>query len=218
MRKEQNETLLAITTRYLADVQAGHSPRLSDYLARYPRYAAEIADFVAYYHACEEPLLFPPWASAETAFPQGMPNLVYSRPTRPDMPQTITSLLTTVSGQQLTITCLAMRLELSEEIAALLEQRAIAPASIPQTLYLKLAALLQLPVGVVQAYFFSWEKTVVSGDLSSRQKVAETSGYYSPSRVDNRLDFRVLLDGDAALSPQQKERWWSILAAEQETV
>src|SRR2546423_718692 len=54
MHKEQELRFLYITAQYVDEVQAGRQPRLSDYLARYPRYANAIADFVAYYHAIEE--------------------------------------------------------------------------------------------------------------------------------------------------------------------
>src|SRR5258708_7692198 len=54
MHREQELSLLHITAQYVAEVQAGQQPRLSDYLTRYPRYANAIADFVAYYHAFEE--------------------------------------------------------------------------------------------------------------------------------------------------------------------
>ncbi len=43
-----------ITAQYVAEVQSGRQPHLSDYLARYPRHVDAIADFVAYYHAVEE--------------------------------------------------------------------------------------------------------------------------------------------------------------------
>jgi hypothetical protein len=48
--------VLRITASYVAEVEAGLHPRLSDYLARYPQYADAIADFVAYYHAVEADL------------------------------------------------------------------------------------------------------------------------------------------------------------------
>src|SRR5436305_11001811 len=53
MDREQEEAVLRITARYVEEVQAGHQPNVSDYLARYPQYAGEIADFVAYYQAIE---------------------------------------------------------------------------------------------------------------------------------------------------------------------
>ncbi len=58
MNSEQSphEELLWITACYVAEVRAGLQPSLSTYVARYPQYAEEIADFVAYYHAIETEL------------------------------------------------------------------------------------------------------------------------------------------------------------------
>src|SRR5436853_7777682 len=53
MNREQEEAVLRITAEYVAEVQAGHAPRLSDYLARYPQHADAITAFVTYYHAVE---------------------------------------------------------------------------------------------------------------------------------------------------------------------
>jgi len=54
MNRTQEEVIQRITAQYVADIQAGRNPKISDYLARYPQHAAEIADFVAYFHAFEE--------------------------------------------------------------------------------------------------------------------------------------------------------------------
>src|SRR5438477_12192897 len=53
MDREQEEVIQRITAQYVDEVRAGQRPKVSDYLARYPQYAGEIADFVAYYHTVE---------------------------------------------------------------------------------------------------------------------------------------------------------------------
>ena len=53
MDREQEEFVQRITARYVEETRSGQRPVISDYLARYPQYADEIADFVAYYHAFE---------------------------------------------------------------------------------------------------------------------------------------------------------------------
>src|SRR5438105_9220163 len=53
MDREQEEALLRITAQYITELQAGCQPKLSEYIARYPHYAQELADFVTYYHAVE---------------------------------------------------------------------------------------------------------------------------------------------------------------------
>ncbi len=52
---EYDETLMRITARYVDEYEAGLQPRLDDYIRRYPHYANEIADFVAYYQSVEAP-------------------------------------------------------------------------------------------------------------------------------------------------------------------
>ena len=54
MNSKQKEAVQRITAQYVAEVHAGHKPKASAYMARYPQYANEIADFIAYFHAFEE--------------------------------------------------------------------------------------------------------------------------------------------------------------------
>ncbi len=54
MNSKQKEAVQRITAQYVAEVHAGHKPKVSTYIARYPQYANEIADFIAYFHAFEE--------------------------------------------------------------------------------------------------------------------------------------------------------------------
>src|SRR5579863_6718993 len=51
--KEQEEVVLRLTAPYVNEVQAGHHPTISDYVARYPQYADAIATFITYYQTVE---------------------------------------------------------------------------------------------------------------------------------------------------------------------
>ncbi len=53
MDREQEEVVLRVTAHYVEEVQAGHQPKISDYLARYPQYADAIANFITYYQTVE---------------------------------------------------------------------------------------------------------------------------------------------------------------------
>lgn len=55
-KRRQEEQVLRITAQYVEEWRAGMQPKASDYVARYPQYAEEIADYIAYYHAFEEEL------------------------------------------------------------------------------------------------------------------------------------------------------------------
>ncbi len=64
MDRAQEEAIQRITAQYVTALQSGRTPKLSAYLTRYPHYANEIADFVAYYHTFEEDI---PPETEETA-------------------------------------------------------------------------------------------------------------------------------------------------------
>ena len=56
MNHEREQALLRITAQYTDEIYNSQHPKLSDYLARYPQYADELAEFAAYFHAFEENL------------------------------------------------------------------------------------------------------------------------------------------------------------------
>src|SRR5579863_5294810 len=56
MDREQEEVVLRVTAHHVEEVEAGHTPEISDYLARYPQYADAIARFITYYQTVELPL------------------------------------------------------------------------------------------------------------------------------------------------------------------
>jgi hypothetical protein len=192
MSREQEVTLLHITAQYVAEVQAGEQPRLSDYLVRYPHYADAITDFVAYYHAIEEVM-----ASTETTLGRSM-----------------TTLLTTATGQRLPISQLAAGLDLSIDIILLLEQRAIAPATIPRLLYEQIAMLLQRPDAVVQEYFCYLDQCQSRSVVPKRKrqtKVAEEDAGYRVSHVAAKPSFRAVVETSLLLSAEQRGRWRDVL-------
>ena len=53
--REQEAVVLRVTAHFIEEVQAGHQPVVSDYLACYPEYADAIASFIAYYQTVELP-------------------------------------------------------------------------------------------------------------------------------------------------------------------
>jgi len=193
MHKEQDLSLLHITAQYVAEVQAGRQPRLSDYLARYPRYADAIADFVAYYHAVEE----------------AVPSM--------DAIGTMTTLLTTATGQRLLPSQLAAELDLTIDVILLLEQRAIAPATIPHILCEQMATLLQQPSTVVQEYLGSLDQRQSGSAVQKRKqqmKIAEEGADYPASSVVDKPSFRAIVETSLQLSAEQRSRWCAMLDAE----
>jgi hypothetical protein len=216
MDKEQELSLLQITAQYVDEIQKGRKPHLSDYLARYPDYADAIADFVAYYHAVEEAM-----PSREAIPLTGM--VVPSREAtkgftvnRVPARESLTTLLYTATGQRLTLSQLATELDLSIDIVLLLEQRAIASATIPYVLCEKIATLLQRPRTMVQQYLSSLDQRE-PGSAVHREKqpirVAEESANYSEPYVMDRPSFRAIVEASLQLSVEQRGCWRTILDA-----
>jgi len=210
MDKEEELCLLQITAQYVAEIQAGSQPHLSDYLARYPRYADAIADFVAYYHAVEETMV------SMDVIPLTDVMMPSRDATRGCMVNRVsmTSLLHTATGQRLTLSQLATELDLSVDIVLLLEQRAIAPTTIPHVLYDQIARLLQRPSTEVQEYFCSLGQCQSQSVIPKRKqqtKVAEESTDYTVSHVEGKPSFRAVVETSLQLSAEQRDRWGAVL-------
>jgi hypothetical protein len=225
MNKKLETRLLNITAQYVDEVQAGRQPRLSDYLVRYPRYADAIADFVAYYHAVEEvrPLTgVMPSTDAINLVPtlQAINCHLSCQDEQVEelaSPGRITTLLTTATGQRMLPSQLALELDLSRDIILLLEQRAIAPATIPHVLYEQIAMLLQYSSTVVQEYFCSWGQCQSQSVITKRKqqtKVAEENTDYTVPLIEDKISFRSIVETSLQLSAEQRSHWYMILVTE----
>ena len=211
MDREQEEAILRITAQYVDEVRAGQRPKVSDYLARYPQYAGEIADFVAYYHTVEVDL--PGETSITSPLAENFRIAIGSARKRvlqaeAQSTHKLTTLLVTLNNQRLTPGQLADKIGLSVDIVAKLEQRKIAASSIPKEMYKRLAEALQQPVRAIEAYF-----EPLSGRSSYRQQVAETQVGYQvnePPGIPTQ-SFRGALEESVQLSKEQKQGWYDML-------
>jgi transcriptional regulator with XRE-family HTH domain len=211
MDREQEEAILRITAQYIEEVRAGHQPKLSDYLARYPQFAAEIADFVAYYHTVEVDL---PGETSITSPLAGNLHIAIDPAWRSLLQPGATStyklatLLVTVNQQRLTLSQLADKVGLSVDIVAKLEQRKIAASSIPKEMYKRLAETLQQPMRAIEAYFESFNER-----SSYRQQVAEAQVAYQVNELPAIpvQSFREALEESVQLSGEQKHVWFDVL-------
>jgi hypothetical protein len=218
MNNEQQDAIFRITARYVADVQAGREPVLSEYIARYPQYADSIADFVAYYHsfeaitpiASDAHMLLSPFSQAD------LPRSDEQIHVEPLSTTTITTLLAT-EQQHFTLSELARKLDLSVDIVALLEQRAIDPATLPFELYRRIALVLHQPISNIQAYL-SWtpQRSRSARAKQSSMMVAEKPAHYhvSGDQSSSEQSFRHIVTESLWLSPEQREAWEAILTLE----
>jgi len=209
----EEEAILRITSRYVAEARAGKRPDVGDYIAQYPQYRDAIVDFVVYYHAVEAVVVedaepAPLSAASHAALEQVLRSLPSQYATKP-----MTSLLTTRTSR-FTSSQLARQLDVSEDIVQLLEQRTIDPATVPYELCIRLAMTLHQPVQVVQAYLAS------SAQRSSDQtgeaphlRVAERGAPY-PAQKARGQSFRHIMEASALMSAEQRSRWCAILVSE----
>ena len=130
----------------------------------------------------------------------------------------MTTLFATATGQRLLPSQLAAELDLSIDIILLLEQRAIASATIPHVLCGQIATLLQQPGAVVQEYLCALNQHQSRSAVQNRKqqmKVAEEGiGYIAPHIVD-KPSFRAVVETSLQLLAEQRSHWCSILDAEE---
>ncbi len=229
MDRQQEEDVLYITAQYVAEVQAGQQPRLSDYLVRYPHYADAITDFVTYYHAVEEDLPvgylsprqdFPISASSVGELPQ------LSETSRAALHQAWKhieqhervpinldkTLLSRANKQGLSMLQLAAEIGLSVDIVKKLAgtRLLIDPATIPQEVFIRLTHVLHTPLSAIQT---SMRRSSQGAD---RLQIAEahTSYHTKQQQASHVQSFREAIEQSALLSSEQKAAWRDILDRE----
>jgi hypothetical protein len=217
MNSERQEAIFRITARYVAEMQAGQQPEISDYIARYPQYTEAIADFVAYYHGIEVGGPDTTVSSPLSHISQiALARALQQVPSEPPSVKAITTLLAT-EQRHFTLSALARKLDLSVDIVALLEQRAIDPSTLPFELYRRIANVLQQPIRSVQVYL-SWSPHESQSDNKVRRpmKVAEQHApYHVPGdQYAEEQGFRQIVAESLWLSPEQRDTWEAILTLE----
>lgn len=221
--EKQDEAVLHITAHYVEQVQSGQKPCLSDYLDRYPDHRDAIVDFVAYYHALEEPISQRSESSIASETLSEVSQLALEYVWRrvclsgERWPRQVQTLFVKKDNQCLSPSYLAAELDLSVDIVMQLEQRRIDTLSIPLALCRRLAQMLQQPVYAIQAYFAGDNPyRVPDENRSTYQKVAEQQETYalSPDESAPHLSFQQMLLASAQLSERQKAFWCAVVERE----
>jgi len=209
MEEVHEEQIMMITEQFVAELEAGQQPRLADYEQRYPQYAGEIADFVTYYTVLEASALRAsetvPKLSTNTqeALKEGWER-VFSQYTPAEA-----SLQVLAQRQQYSLTQLATRLDLSQDLVEQLARRQLLSATVPHELLQHLAMLLAQSIEVVRKAL----EHVAAPTLAEERPV-----YGLPELVRSTVPlpatFREALLNSSRLSAAQKERWLAILENE----
>jgi hypothetical protein len=212
MTEQPDDTLLQITARYVSELQTGQQPRLSDYLARYPQYAEAIADFVAYYHTAEthipDDLTLAPSLSKTSH--SVLQQFQAEKP--PVAPSALpTTLMAGPDNRRLTLSQIANRINLSTDIVLLLEQRSIDPATIPDAVISRLAAVSGYTTDDIKLYLAD-TPTLNAGTSQRKQlKVAETGSYQmAATNKHKRPSFKQIVETSQTLTTEQKAFWLAL--------
>ena len=233
MDRQQEEDVLRITAQYVAEVQAGQQPRLSDYLVRYPHYADAITDFVTYYHAVEEDLPVG-YLSPRQDSPSSVGELPQLSETsraaleqawkrieqHEKVPTNLDTILLTIASQRgYSLPQLAAEIGLSVDIVRKLvgKHLLIDPATIPQEALRRLAHVLHTPLSAIQTSIRRSSQGAESHDKSGIYlQIAEAQASYDAGQqpVAHVQSFREAIEQNEQLSAEQKAAWRDILARE----
>lgn len=213
MDREQEEVVQRITARYIAELRAGHQPRLSDYLSRYPQYADAITDFVIYYHATEVDILeeidrMPPLSQASRAALDDAWKRVFHSESVANT--SLETLQVMADKQGKPFPQLAEEIGLSIDILEKLEGHIIDTATIPKEAYKRLATALQQPLIAIETYLGLAERKELT------QGLAEEPATYRVEVQSNvqTQTFWEAIEQSIRLSNEQKDAWCSILIEE----
>ncbi len=221
-REKYDEELIRITRLYVEEVEAGHHPRLSDYVQHYPHYAEAIVDFVAYYHTFETQLTTIEVEEEGGERMQLSPSTqgalqiarkrVSSDAQRPSSP-VITTLFVSDKDQQVLLEQLAHQLDLSKDVVMLLAQRRLQAGSIPLTLQRQLALWLQQPISSVQSFFRIANNEDRTQHNEPGLRVAEKQLSYA--NIAQQSFLQALEESNEA-TEEQKAFWRACVAREQQ--
>ena len=211
-RRRQNQ-IDAIIAQYTEAYRYGQSPRIEDYVDRYPEFASELLEFAVYYHTigfATESLDGPPAAELSPAAEKALARIRERRPAPASAPASAAALAATPvqslfqQGMALNMLPpqLAAAVGLTAALLARLEARKIAVTSIPRTLIQRLATALRTVPEAITAYLAATEAGQAGAFYYADQPPAETQETF--------LD---AVQG-SGLTPEQKSEWAEIVKAE----
>ncbi len=211
MARAHDFMVLRITAQFVAEQEAGKTPRLTDYLQRYPQYTEEIVDFVTYYCVAEADLPVTtetmPELSAET-------KSALDRAWEREYPRAGSkglNLTTLIDQQHYSLERLAAELDLGTEIVKKLARGQIEVTTIPQELPGHLARILTQSVHTIRLALGMAERT-------SYVILAEASALYELTPKDStqqtQQSFRQVISTSPELSLAQRTLWLTILEHE----
>lgn len=207
-RRRQNQ-IDAIIAQYTEAYRYGQSPRIEDYVDRYPEFASELLEFAVYYHTigfATESLDGPPAAELSPAAEKALARIRERRPAPASAAALAATPVQSLFQQGMALNMLPPQLAaavgLTAALLARLEARKIAVTSIPRTLIQRLATALRTVPEAITAYLAATEAGQAGAFYYADQPPAETQETF--------LD---AVQG-SGLTPEQKSEWAEIVKAE----
>jgi hypothetical protein len=205
--RERQRELERIKARYQDEYYAGRSPRIEDYVRRYPRFARELREFAFYFHTIAADLPEPQPRPAELS-PAAQAALARIRQERaapaPAPAPHIEGLFAAALAAGLAPPKLADAVGLSLDILGKLEARAIAATTVPATLLRRLAEALRVTPEAVAAYLGGSAGTAPAGAF-----------YYADKPpVQQQEPFLHAVQTSPSLSAERKREWTEIAQRE----
>lgn len=186
---------------YVDEVKAGRTPDLDAYLAHYPDYAIELADFIVTYHLTLADLPEPDETPVETLSP-GFARALAAIRAQEEPAAALAGLEDRSFDVGLDPDQLAERVGVSPSFIARLDARAIAATSIPRELFRRLADALDVRIEAVMAFLGASGQ---AGGAFFHADQAPTGGQ------DN---FLTAIEASDDLDPARKAEWRQISARE----
>jgi hypothetical protein len=198
-RRERQYRIDRITARYEAEYRAGRSPRLEDYLRRYPAFSTELIEFAFYFHSVTVDL---PEPDAHPAAELSLAARAAQRRIRAQRVPAIESLVKQGLAAGYRPPQLAAAIGLSTDLLGKLEARAIAVATIPRTLVQRLASVLQVAPEAIAAY------------LRGTAPAQAAAFYYAEQAPAQQQESFLEAVQASKLSPERKQEWMAIIRQE----
>lgn len=224
--------LQRITTQYIDAYDRGEQPSLDDYIRRYPAYAADLLDFGLFYHGFvadvpvastpSAPYLDPAASAAlqqihameeakETPVPRAAaaraahfsPDQVSSLAPVGGEVRPIKGILAEAAARKLSTRKLAAMVDVTSEVLAKLDARAIEVTSIPSAFLRRLAENLNVPAGSIHAYLSG-----IGGPATSAQF------YFAESAPEQKQESFLQAIDESALTEREKRHWREVAESE----
>ncbi len=200
-QRERRYEIDRITAEYADEWRAGRSPRVEDYVGRYPNYATEISEFALYFHSIAFDLPEPDAVPAAQLSPAAQKALAQIRNPQPPA---IEGLVKQGAAVGLAPRKLAEAVKLSMDLLGKLEARAIDVGTIPPTLVRRLAETLKVAPGAVAAY------------LGAAGPAQAGAFFYADQAPTQRQESFLDAVQGSTLGPELKREWSEIVTRDRE--